>query len=183
MKIILTLISSIYLTLISCPSVAANRNMIEGGVTTPQFAGLLFCKKNPVQCDVSSSIDDTVVMNDKIMNRIISVNSRINSSITPVSDFGDKDLWSVNVSQGDCEDFALTKRSNLIQMGFPARAIRVAVTKTIVGEGHAVLVISTTIGDIVLDNRDNIIRFWFETDLTWIKIWSKNDPKKWVTLN
>lgn len=100
----------------------------------------------------------------------------MNASIRPVADNGEN--WSVNVSAGDCEDFALTKRSRLIRAGIPAGALRMADVTTAKGTRHAVLVVKTTSGDYVLDNlRGGIIRREF-TGYRFNGIASAN-PMKW----
>ena len=108
---------------------------------------------------------------------------RSTGSIRPVNDRPDQgDVWQVNVKSGDCEDFALTKRDHLIAMGWSPRALRIAVTKTPYGEGHAVLVVKTDQGDLVLDNRTNAIKGWKDTDLRWLMIQSGDNPRVWYEL-
>ena len=92
------------------------------------------------------------------------------------------DVWKVNVRSGDCEDFALTKRSRLMAMGWSSRAMRIATAYTPSGEGHAVLVVRTDKGDLVLDNRKSSIKNWRDTDLRWDKIQSDTDPYVWYRL-
>ena len=40
------------------------------------------------------------------------------------------EAWRVGGSSGDCEDYALTKRSRLIRAGLPAGALRIATAST-----------------------------------------------------
>jgi predicted transglutaminase-like cysteine proteinase len=96
----------------------------------------------------------------------------------PVYDKGD-DTGSAGGGAGDCEDFALTKRRKLIQQGIPASALRIAVAMTPSGEGHAVLLVRTRAGDFVLDNRTNRMLKWNQTDLSWVKIASAENPMIW----
>ncbi|MNL88581.1 hypothetical protein D3C87_2183760 [compost metagenome] len=67
-------------------------------------------------------------------------------------------------------------------MGWSAKALRIAVTKTPAGKGHAVLVVKTDRGDLVLDNRMNEIKSWTDTDLRWLMIQSGDDPRIWYEL-
>ena len=92
------------------------------------------------------------------------------------------DVWQVGVAAGDCEEFALTKRRNLIALGWPSRALRIAVARTGSGEGHAVLVVKSSRGDLVLDNRTDEIKPWTQTDLRWVKIQSGDNPRLWYTM-
>ncbi|MCV6547985.1 MAG: transglutaminase-like cysteine peptidase [Cohaesibacter sp.] len=134
-----------------------------------------FCMRNKAQCATSRSKEvKLTVASLKTLKR---VNFEINRAIRPRNEAGD--TWKVNVHTGDCEDYALTKRSKLVKMGFPASALRMAVARTPYGEGHAVLVVSTNRGDFVLDNRNNEVRSFHRTDLTWEKIQGKRNPLLW----
>lgn len=115
----------------------------------------LMCLKTPAECRGGGAA--VVQATPSIMDAIKRVNSRVNATIRPVND-GAADVWSVNVSAGDCEDFALTKRRHLIQAGLPASSLRIAYVKTRSGEGHAILVVKTTSGDFVLDNLNGTVR-------------------------
>lgn len=84
------------------------------------------------------------------------INSHVNSTIVEMSDmdqYGREDVWTLPASgKGDCEDFALLKRKLLLQHGWPASALSIAVGTTVQGEPHAVLVVTTASGEYVLDN-------------------------------
>jgi len=86
------------------------------------------------------------------------------------------------VKQGDCEDFALTKRKKLIEMGWSSRSLRIAVALTGRGEGHAVLIAKTSEGDLVLDNRTSAIKDWRRTDLQLVMLQSKDNPQQWYNV-
>jgi predicted transglutaminase-like cysteine proteinase len=80
---------------------------------------------------------------------------------------------------GDCNDYAVTKRHELLDSGLPSRALRLSVVKTASGIGHLVLVVVTTKGDIVMDNLTETIRPWQSTDYQWLKIQSATDARFW----
>jgi predicted transglutaminase-like cysteine proteinase len=143
-----------------------------------------FCVRNPDECKAGNGAPE-VVLSAFARRELQSVNSAVNRSITPRNDVADQtgdDNWQVNVKSGDCEDFALTKRDHLIAMGWSPNALRIAVTSTPSGEGHAVLVVKTDGGDLVLDNRTNAIKNWRDTDLRWIMIQSGENPRIWYDL-
>jgi len=96
------------------------------------------------------------------------VNTRINRRIKPRED--NLDIWSINPAFGDCEDYALTKRSFLVEAGLPSAALRIALAFSVNGEVHAVLIAQTTTGDLVLDSMTNRIKMWHDTPLTWIAV-------------
>ena len=89
------------------------------------------------------------------------------------------DQWQVAPAAGDCEDYALTKRHMLIRSGWPASSLRLAVARTPWGEGHMVLVVRTSKGDLVLDNLTGSVRQWSKTGLRWEMIQSSRNPRNW----
>ncbi|WP_168990570.1 transglutaminase-like cysteine peptidase [Aureimonas flava] len=153
--------------------------MEEGINTRAPFAFIRYCVASPQACRVGKP--ETVEWSPSVRALVTEVNRSVNRSIRPVSD-GLSDVWQANVAAGDCEEFALTKRERLLKMGLPASALRMAVATTASGEGHAVLVVSTPSGDFVLDNRLDRILLWHQTDLTFLKIASSQDPRLWRRL-
>jgi predicted transglutaminase-like cysteine proteinase len=83
---------------------------------------------------------------------------------------------------GDCNDYAVTKRHELLENGLPSKALRLAVVKTATGIGHLVLVVVTTKGDIVMDDPTEVIRSWQSTDYHWLKVQSATDSKFWYQI-
>jgi len=146
------------------------------------FAHVMFCARNPDECTARGDASE-VSLSPLADKQLRAVNALVNRSIRPVDERPDQgDVWQVNVKAGDCEDFALTKRDHLIAMGWSTKALRIAVTKTPAGKGHAVLVVKTDRGDLVLDNRMNEIKSWTDTDLRWLMIQSGDDPRIWYEL-
>lgn len=155
--------------------------MMEGDRTLAPFASVVFCMQLPDQCQNTGG-PDIVDLDADHKAQLISINSSYNHSIRPQNDAPGTDVWSVDVKAGDCEDYALTKRKHLLAMGWPSRALRIAVALTPYGEGHAVLVAKTSQGDFVLDNRTDKIKDWRATDLHWLKIQTRDNPQQWVSL-
>jgi predicted transglutaminase-like cysteine proteinase len=147
------------------------------------FAHVKFCKSNPSDCK-SRGGEAVVNLTETKRSQLQRVNASVNRSIRAKSDRSGAggDLWQASTSSGDCEDFALTKRRQLIALGWSPRALRMAVATTSSGEGHAVLVVKTSKGDLVLDNRTSTIKSWRRTDLRWVKIQSGDNPKRWFAL-
>lgn len=149
-----------------------------GHNTLAPFAYILFCTQNPQDCVEAPPAEVSWNMHNERL--ITHTNRRVNRTIRPTNDRAE--IWSADVRDGDCEDYALTKRRELIRSGLPAAALRMAVVVTPRGVGHAVLVVSTSIGDLVLDNRSNRILTPQQTDLTWIKIASGENPYLWASV-
>jgi predicted transglutaminase-like cysteine proteinase len=120
-----------------------------------------FCRREPADCAVNTSEPLRIKMTSKIWATIQSVNSQVNRSIKQRTDreiYRADDVWTIPYNgEGDCEDFQLLKRRNLVQKGLPARAMRMTVVVDEKGEGHAVLTILTDKGDYVLDNKTSRI--------------------------
>lgn len=147
----------------------------------PPFAFIQFCTTNASECQVHG--DKTMVdMTPELRDELKRINSGVNTSIKPVNDEPGNDVWQIAVTSGDCEDFALTKRHKLVAAGWPSRALRLVVARTREGEGHAVLVIKTSEGDMVLDNRTNEIRPWNRAGLRGLKIQSGDNPRLWYDM-
>ena len=90
------------------------------------------------------------------------VNKNVNHQIRPMTDwqhYGKDDVWrdSPLDNYGDCEDYALTKRSRLLALGVPMDAMSIAIVDSPLGM-HAVLEVKVDLGDravtYVLDNLD-----------------------------
>jgi predicted transglutaminase-like cysteine proteinase len=73
--------------------------------------------------------------------------------------WGNSDYWETPVEfmskGGDCEDFAIAKYSALRTLGVPEERMRVAIVQDLVKNiPHAVLVVYTDEGPVVLDNQN-----------------------------
>lgn len=146
------------------------------GPTAPPLGLQVFCLAQPPHCHDSETYN--VDLDESMSKTLNSVNRKVNRTIESKHDQGD--IWSINVRSGDCEDYVLTKRAELIKRGVSAGALRIAIAYTKSGQGHAVLVVRTNLGDFVLDNRKQTIVEWHKTDLKWISMsgtsltnWSK----------
>lgn len=94
--------------------------------------------------------------------------------------YGRAEYWTIPTDgYGDCDDYALTKRKQLQEIGFPAAALRLAVVYSPRSQLHAVLTVATNKGDFVLDNLDDDIRPWNTTRYDWIEVQDAKDPMQW----
>jgi predicted transglutaminase-like cysteine proteinase len=115
----------------------------------------LMCLQHPAEC--RSGGPASIAPNAAILRLLDRVNLAVNRQITPRADRG-ADTWSLDAKAGDCEDYVLAKRQQLIAAGLPANALRIAYVKTRRGEGHAVLVVVAGSEHYVLDNLTSAIR-------------------------
>lgn len=161
----------------SPPPKAARIPIVQ--TTLAPFAYIRFCVQNVGDCRQSNG-PQTVDWDAATKTEVTRINLRVNRSITPKADAVES--WDADVTSGDCEDYALTKRRALLARGLPSGALRIATAMTPEGEWHTVLVIATTSGDMVLDNRVGEIRLWSKTGLRWSKIASAEDPSVWMSV-
>src|SRR5438552_11036795 len=83
---------------------------------------------------------------------------------------------------GDCNDFAVTKRHELLARGWTSDALLLAEVVTRWNEHHIVLVLRTQDGDFVLDNLDGDVRLRSISSYRWFRIQSPHDPRLWSTI-
>jgi predicted transglutaminase-like cysteine proteinase len=164
----------------AAPSVAP-----EFGQTLPPVGFVKFCAANPGECKGVGRRVSRVAATPEAWNNLFKVNSRVNNEIAPMSDdelYGVPEFWTYPVSAGDCEDYLLLKKRELEKMGFDSGTLLITVVLDEKNEGHAVLMVATSKGDYVLDNRRNDILPWNETGYTFLKRQSQQDPRNWVAL-
>jgi predicted transglutaminase-like cysteine proteinase len=154
----------------------------EASPALAPFQHVRFCLRYPADCKSDAAEKDHVDLSDQTLEILTRVNRSVNGAITPtLKSYGGnlEDRWTIAPSRGDCNDYAVTKRHELIADGLPARALRLSVVKTASGIGHLVLVVTTTKGDLVLDNLTDAIRPWQKTDYQWLTIQSAADARLW----
>jgi hypothetical protein len=62
----------------------------------------------------------------------------------------------------------------------PAGSLLITVVRQRNGAGHAVLTVRTSLGDFILDNLENKVLDWTETDYTFLKRQSEQNSGVWV---
>lgn len=163
--------------LLTSPVAAQTTGRIAASSTYEAPLGfLLFCLQERQYCQAQH--EQEVALTEDLLAQLRSVNTAVNHSIRPRNE--PMDVWSIGVSNGDCEDYALTKRAKLAAAGIPAGALRIGVG-VLAGQDHAVLIVRTTAGDLVLDNMTDAILPWDHTDISWIAM-SSADPMRWVRI-
>ena len=169
---------------------ARNRSAQDSNLLTPimdasptlaPFQHVRFCLRYPSDCKSNPAENDHIDLDAETSELLKRVNHSVNLSIIPtVKDYGPNlgDGWTIAPDTGDCNDYAVTKRHQLLESGLPSKALRLSVV-TASGIGHLVLVVVTTKGDFVMDNLTEVIRPWQSTDYHWLKIQSAADSKFW----
>ncbi|KQT51970.1 hypothetical protein ASG43_20995 [Aureimonas sp. Leaf454] len=143
--------------------------------TPPPLGYAIFCLNNPGDCRQGG--ERQVRYTSGLLSKLNAVNQSVNRQIRYKKD--GRDVWKASVRSGDCEDYVLTKRKQLIRLGLSPSALRVAAVRTSRGEGHAVLVVKTDRGELVLDSIKKTITRRQNTSYTWIAMASEN-PRRWI---
>lgn len=143
------------------------------------------CARDPGFCRLSRTLPRDVLLSPERWELLSRINLEINQRIVSETDeklYGKAEFWTIPTTAGDCEDYVLLKRQLLQHLGFPDSSLLITVVHDENGDGHAVLTIPTTAGDLVLDNRRDDILPWWETGYAFIKRQSAADPEHWVAL-
>jgi len=161
--------------------------VVESGPTLAPFQHIRFCLQYPDDCRSNSAENERIDLTSGNLELLKRINHRVNVSIVSKSKskaYGSslEDTWTIAPDRGDCNDYAVTKRHELLRRGFPSSALRLSVTKTAAGIGHLVLVVVTTKGDLVMDSLADAIQPWQTTNYQWLKIQSARNPHYWVEI-
>lgn len=117
---------------------------------------------------------------------VAAVNSQINHSVRAIEDdrqYGVADVWTLPTQTGgDCEDFALLKKRELISHGLDPRRLLIATVLDRQRNPHAVLVFRSAQGDLVLDNLTDQIRPWHATKYMFLQMQDPDRPSRWVNV-
>ena len=118
---------------------------------------------------------ETLVVDKALWAQLNAVNRNTNRAIRHTPDakqYGREDYWAIPTgrgARGDCEDYVLAKRSALIEAGVSPDALSIAIVRTQWGELHAVLLVATDRGELVLDNLSQWIRRWDTVGYDWLE--------------
>jgi len=155
------------------------------GQTSIPVGHMEYCQKRPYECQ-PLAVAAPVTLTDDLWRELQDVNNYFNTTVTAVSDqdlYGVAEFWTYPSSgYGDCEDFVLGKRAALIERGWDASNLLISVVTQPDGEGHAVLMVRTDRGDLILDNQEGLIKLWTDTPYTYLKRQSQAHAGQWVDI-
>lgn len=90
-----------------------------------------FCARERAACRSSGPRVSSIPLTERRLAELEAVNRHVNRTVREVSDmelYGREDVWAYPVNgMGDCEDFALAKRRDLIAQGWPSSVLLVTV--------------------------------------------------------
>lgn len=112
-----------------------------------------------------------------------SINRAVNKQVREIEDqtqYGVEEHWALPTHRGgDCEDLVLLKKKMLVERGVSSEALLIATVLDKQLRSHAVLVLRTSKGDLVLDNLTNKILPWDRTGYTFLKLQNPKSLRKW----
>lgn len=156
-----------------------------GGNTSIPVGHLEFCKARPSECGAHANPVSAMSLDEGLWQQLLNINAYVNQTVVPVTDdelYQVSEFWTYPNGYGDCEDYALEKRRQLIAAGWPASTLLMSVVKQANGEGHAVLLVRTDRGDLVLDNQIGSVDLWSQTPYQFIKRQSQANAGQWVDM-
>ena len=160
--------------------------MHTGGRTTQPVGHYDFCQLLPQECKQITRKQAPVELTRKLWATIVDINNAVNVKVSPRTDmemWGKEEVWSYPDSGfGDCEDYVLEKRRELMKAGVPAGSLLITVVRQPNGDGHAVLTVRTSLGEFILDNLEPKVLAWDATDYTYLKRQSEQNSGVWVTI-
>lgn len=155
------------------------------GRSLPPIGYVEFCGHGETECTFKGHDNSRLDLTPEKWDVLTTVNAYINGKIKPESDedqYKVVEKWTYPISAGDCEDYVLLKKRSLQSMGISPDQMLITVLLDEKGEGHAVLTVTTTKGDYVLDNRRDEVLRWDATNYKFLKRQSQIDPKQWLSL-
>jgi len=173
-------------TIVEAPSTVVAGSFIseyDNALAPLQF--VKFCMNYRTECDPEAASEQHALPSgEQARDMLREVNRAVNDAITPMQKSTSPLLarWTVSPDAGDCNDYAVTKRHRLIEMGWPKSALRLAVVLAGGGQGHLVLVARLSDGDMVLDNLASAVRPWNVAGYQWISMQSGSNPRYWVAV-
>ena len=168
------------------PAPAGSFAMV-GGETSIPYGWVDFCGRQPQECAQPVLPARDLALNAASWKALNRVNRAVNAAIEPISNY---DHWGTTLDhwdyptdgKGDCKIYALLKRKQLIEAGFPRQALLMTIVRDLEGNGHAILTVKTDRGDFILDNLTDDIRPWTATGYRFLKRQSQQDPNVWVSI-
>lgn len=147
-------------------------------------AGFLdLCRRDPGECRDETPDAPAPRFSPAVWSELVAANDLVNHRMRPRTDmevYGEEEHWasaSDPQDRGDCEDFALAKRRELVRMGYPKSALAMAVVFSARTGRHAVLVASTSEGDYVLDSLSPWVRPWRSAGYMFLE----RENRDWLT--
>lgn len=137
------------------------------------------CAQTPTSVACIST-EPTRVSLDRFADTLLRVNEEVNVSLEVRPDPIGTDVWELDASAGECEEYVLAKLQKLVKAGVPRGALAITALQMQEGVWHGVLLVRTDQGDFVLDNmRNDIVRWDLLTGYTFRAQETADNPLLW----
>jgi predicted transglutaminase-like cysteine proteinase len=164
---------------------SANQHIQFETPTLPPMAYTMFCLRYEDECRTKPLFRGGAVrLTEKRLADLKQVNQTVNRNIIPESQERGRAVasWLINPDRGDCNDYAVSKRHELLNRGWPSGALLLSEVVTNWGQHHLVVVVRTRSGDLILDNLTPQIKPWARAPYRWVRIQMPNSPRLWTTI-
>jgi predicted transglutaminase-like cysteine proteinase len=145
-----------------------------------------FCRRVTTACVPEARVVEVEALSQQSWDQLVAINDNVNATIRPETDeenYRQVEYWTYPTDgSGDCEDIALEKQRQLVNAGWDPSTLLMTVVRERDGNGHAVLMVRTDRGDVILDNQVGKVLLWKDTNYEYIKRQSQADAGKWVGL-
>ena len=190
MKRILAIVT-LFAALGPSPGIAAGSAQTEGRPHKGPRAYHAMCQREPHLCsdDRASArtlgVSPAAKLTRRRMRELQRINSKVNARIRAGHDYelyGISDFWTSGRNIGDCEDYMIAKKQALIAAGWSADQVLYAVVIGTETPYHAVLIVRTDKGDLVMDNLRGQILDWRASGYRFVVRQSAANPQQWVRI-
>jgi predicted transglutaminase-like cysteine proteinase len=162
-------------------SALAAPHMATGDAAVAPRGFIGFCLRYQGECKSAAPAPVAVDLTEDGELQLEFVQAKVNRLVRPRSN--PDHVWDYPTDgYGDCNKYAIAKRAELIALGWPRTALLLAAATTEDGEGHLVLVVTTSKGDLVLDNRQRHIVEWRDLPYRWISRQNPRNLAEWVSI-
>jgi predicted transglutaminase-like cysteine proteinase len=171
--------------IVSTASAAGLQSMETGGLTSQPIGHYEFCKANPAECSIRMRDAGPLHLTSMVWQELVNVNVAVNTAVKPMNDYdlyGKDEVWAYPQNAGDCEDYVLEKRRDLMLKGISLSDLLITVVRKPDGEGHAVLTVRTDQGDYILDNLNDTVKPWETTGYRYLKRQAATHTGRWVSI-
>jgi predicted transglutaminase-like cysteine proteinase len=150
----------------------------------PPFGHTFFCLRYPRDCVPMSSTRALPDSMDARWRKMNLVNTTVNAAIAPKTDSDEVHThWLIAPLAGDCNDYSVTKRHELLKAGWPSSSLLLAeVTLISTGEHHLILIVTDAEANWVLDNlnRDIVTLAATGDEYALNRVESSENPQYWI---
>lgn len=144
----------------------------------PPIAWNLYCSQHADKIG-AKGLSPPLEWSTALSQKLALVNNNVNLGIVFRTGTSLADTWDIWPSTGCCNDYAVTKRAELMKSGFPDLCLLLAEAVIEGGEHHLVLLVRTSRDTIVLDNRTPALLAIQDCPYRFLRMQTPDDPTIW----